>query len=142
MFSDKNLLYILTILEATEKIFLYADGYENAEIFLEANEQMNFNASLTLLIAIGEDSKKLEDSLKAEYSEIPWKLIAAFRNRLAHDYRGVDPEITFEIIRQYLPTLKKVTLKMLKSIDYDSQTLEEALNSHYFKHLDYLKKIL
>jgi uncharacterized protein with HEPN domain len=139
MYSDKNLLYSLSILEAIEKVFLYSEAYERAEIFWEANDQMNFNACLTLLIAVGEDSKKLEESLKSAHSEIPWHRIAAFRNRLAHDYRGVDPVITFDIIRQYLPELKKVMLKMLKSINYDPKTLEKALASGYYKHIGYLK---
>lgn len=139
MYSEKNLLYILSILEAIEKIFLYSDTYDNAESFWEANEQMNFNACLTLLIAVGEDSKNLEGSLKSVHTEIPWHRIAAFRNRLAHDYRGVDPEVTFEIIRLNLPVLKKVMLKMLKSVNYDQKALEEALASGFYRHLSYLK---
>ena len=139
MYSDKNLLYILSILEAIEKIFLYSDTYDTSENFWEANEQMNFNACLTLLIAVGEDSKKLEDSLKNAHATIPWYRIAAFRNRLAHDYRGIDPEVTFEIIRQYLPDLKQVMVKMLKSVNYDQKALEKALSSGYYRHIAYLK---
>lgn len=58
MYNEKNFLYILSILEAIEKIFLDSEAYESAETFWEANDQMNFNACLTLLIAVGEDSKK------------------------------------------------------------------------------------
>jgi len=138
MYSDKNLLYVLTILEAIEKITLYAQSYQDADALLEANDQMNFNACQTLLLAIGEETKKIDKALKNEFSSIPWKQIANFRNRLAHDYRGVDPDVTYEIIIDYLPGLKKVMIEMLQKIDYEENVLVDAINSKYYKHLAYL----
>jgi uncharacterized protein with HEPN domain len=126
------------MLEAIEKVFLYSEDLDNADDFFDANEQMNFNACQTLLLAIGEESKKIEAKLKERYTDTPWELVAGFRNRLAHDYRGVDPEITYEIIQDYLPALKSVLLKMLKLVEYDDSVFEEALKSKYYNHLKYL----
>lgn len=81
MFSEKNLIFILTMLEAIEKIFLYSEDLENADELYDANEQMNFNACQTLLLAISEESKKIDIELKAKISDIAWELIAGFRNR-------------------------------------------------------------
>ena len=64
MFDSKNMLYILTILEAIEKIFYYAKDYEDDEQFFYADKQVYFNATVNLLIAIGEENKKIEDGLK------------------------------------------------------------------------------
>ena len=58
MFDSRNMLYILTILEAIEKISLYCDAFEDEEQFYQANNQLNFNATVNLLIAIGEENKK------------------------------------------------------------------------------------
>jgi uncharacterized protein with HEPN domain len=58
MFSDKNLAYILTTLEAIEKINLYTKDFIDPEVFYEANDQLNFNATYNLLIVVGEESKK------------------------------------------------------------------------------------
>jgi len=44
-----DLLYLLSIIESVEKIELYAKEYEDAETFYFANEQQNYNATLTLL---------------------------------------------------------------------------------------------
>ena len=64
MFSSKNLTYILTILEAIEKIFYYSKEFKDEEEFYFANKQLNFNASVNLLIAIGEENKKIDKELK------------------------------------------------------------------------------
>jgi len=48
MYKDKNLVYILTILEAIEKIKIYSKNFENTDDFLWDNNQQNFNASVNL----------------------------------------------------------------------------------------------
>ena len=64
MFDSKNVLYIPTMLEAIEKIFIYSADFEDEEEFYFANKQLNFNASVNLLIAIGEENKKINEGLK------------------------------------------------------------------------------
>ena len=64
MFDSKNVLYILTMLEAIEKIFIYSADFEDEEEFYFANKQLNFNASVNLLIAIGEENKKINEELR------------------------------------------------------------------------------
>jgi hypothetical protein len=53
MHDEKNLVYVLTILEAIEKIKIYSSDFENPDDFLWANQQLNFNGTVNLLIAIG-----------------------------------------------------------------------------------------
>ena len=68
--NEKNdLLYLLNILEHTGKIRKYTEEAKNAEELYELNEQLNLNASLTLLANIGENVSKLTDALKMEYSK-------------------------------------------------------------------------
>ncbi len=55
---------------------------------------------------IGEASKKLEDEFKAAHPHVKWKKIAGTRDRLIHDYFGVDYEIIWDIIENKLPDLK------------------------------------
>ncbi len=140
MYSKDNLVYILTMLEAIEKIFIYSDKFDSAHGFFKANDQLNYNGSNNLLLAIGEESKKLDTDLKNEYPEIPWPLISQLRNRLAHDYRGLDPEIIFNIIHSYLPDLKKVLILMIDCLTMDKdQLLSEVLFSDFYRHLSYLR---
>ena len=51
-----DLLYLLRILEASEKIRIYSKGYTDPIGFFEANDQREFNACLSLLAQIGEQA--------------------------------------------------------------------------------------
>lgn len=140
MYSKKNIAYILTSLEAIEKIFIYTKDLSNAEDFLKANDQLNFNACQTLLMVIGEETKKIEPDLKNNYPEIPWSQIAGLRNRIAHDYRSLNPEISFDIIENYLSDLKRILSEMVSLIDYPKDKLKKVVYTEYYKHLKYLIK--
>ena len=48
MYSDTNLIYIFTILEAIEKINIYTQEFNDDETFYHANNQKNFNAVVSL----------------------------------------------------------------------------------------------
>jgi len=141
MYKSENLIHILTILESIEKILIYTEDLDNVEDFFNANDQLNFNATQILLLTIGEESKKIEEDLKLKYDKIEWKLIANFRNRIAHDYRGVNPDIIFEIIIDYLPEIKSVMIEMLKLIEFNEVILIKAIESKHYKHLKYLLKV-
>jgi uncharacterized protein with HEPN domain len=74
--NEKNdLLYLINILEYIGKIWKYTKEVNDAYELFELNEQMNLNASLTLLANIGENVSKISDSLKQKYSNIDWKQI-------------------------------------------------------------------
>ena len=128
----------MTILEAIEKIFLYTGSFKDPDSLFEANEQMNFNASQILLLVIGEEVKKIDDGLKGEHKRIPWTVISKLRNRIAHDYRSIDPNISFDIIKNYLPELKTELLKMLDKVSFERELLIKTVNSSQYRHLKYL----
>ena len=115
-FSDKNALYLPTILEAIEKIKIYSNGFDTPESLFEAKDQMPYNGICHLLLAIGEESKKIETSLKETQSFISWDEIAGLRNRIAHDYRGIDRNIVFQIVKNELETLQKACEKLLHQL--------------------------
>lgn len=139
MFDVKNLTYILTMLEAIEKIFIYSNDFEDEEDFYHANKQLNFNASVNLLIAIGEENKKIDKNLKIS-KEINWKNISALRDKISHNYRGIDEYIVWDIIQNYLPKLKIALIEMIPKIENYKIYLKEALNSEYYEDLKYLEK--
>ena len=76
--------------------------------------------------------------IKTNFSDIQWDAIRDLRNRLAHDYRGSDPDILWQIITNELEPLKKALIKIIDLIDYDEEMLISAISSEYYKHLLYL----
>jgi uncharacterized protein with HEPN domain len=54
---------------------------------------------------IGEAANRLPDNFKDRHTNIDWHLIRGFRNRIVHDYFGVDYLIVWEIKKSFLPDL-------------------------------------
>jgi len=138
MFDSKNILYILTMLEAIEKIVIYSSDFINEEAFYFANKQLNFNATVNLLIAIGEENKKIDDGLKCS-DKINWKNISAMRDKIAHNYRDIDESMVWEILTDYLPILKELLIEMLPKVEDSKLYIEEALKTSYYEELHYLE---
>lgn len=139
---NKNILFLLSVLESIEKIKIYRQGYQNADEFFEADFQKGFNATLNLLIAIGEDIKKLDDSIKKESPTTPWQSIKDFRNILSHNYRGVDKDIIWDIINTYLDPLKETCIILLKRLNPPIDKFKSILNTSYYKEIKYLEEKL
>lgn len=63
-------------------------------------------ACVRSLEIIGEAVKRLPESLKEQYSHVDWRAIAGTRDKLIHDYLGVDYDIVWDIIINEIPELK------------------------------------
>ena len=98
----------------TPKLLL-EDIQESAEKILEYIENMSFeefskdNKTIDAVIRnfeiIGEASNLLPDEIKDKYPEIEWHRIRGFRNRVVHDYFGVDLQIVWKITSDQIPSL-------------------------------------
>ena len=130
-------MYLISILEAIEKIKIYKNEFTNANDFFEANLQKEFNATLNLLIAIGEEAKKIDDKLKS-ISGFDWKPIVGLRNFLSHNYRGIDPNIIWDIINNKLNKLKEVCILLVKKTKIKKEQIVTVLDSPYYKNIKYL----
>jgi len=140
--NEKNdLLYLLNILEYIEKIWKYTEKTNNAEELFELNEQMNLNASLTLLANIGENVSKTTVELRNEYPNIEWQKIKNFRNRIVHDYFGIDLAIVYETITNDLKALKPEIVKIIKERMeqkiFDIDEIKISKESKYYNHIDF-----
>jgi len=140
--NERNdLLYLLNILEYIGKIWIYTKNTKNAEELFELNDQMNLNASLTLLANIGENVSKITDKTKQEYSNIEWKQIKDFRNRIIHNYVGIDLAIIYEIITQDLkaikPKIEKIIKEKLEKKIFDIEEIEICKESVYYEHIEF-----
>jgi uncharacterized protein with HEPN domain len=62
---------------------------------------------------MAESSQRISDALKANYPDIEWRRIEAFRNVLVHDYLGIDLETIWDVIQRDVPELKRAIEAML-----------------------------
>jgi len=63
---------------------------------------------------VGEASKKVPGDLKEKFPQIEWRSMAGMRDRLIHDYLGVDYELVWDVVRNKIPRLRKEVEKILE----------------------------
>lgn len=103
--SKRDPLVLLEdIMLAIQKISRYTSQMDH-EAFLA--DDLVIDAVARNLEIIGEAARQLPEEFKQNHTQIPWNQIAGLRNRIVHDYFGLDLEIIWEIIQHNLPELEK-----------------------------------
>jgi uncharacterized protein with HEPN domain len=54
---------------------------------------------------MGEAASRSPEEFKAKHTEIPWLRISGLRNRIIHEYFGIDYELVWNIRTSFLPDL-------------------------------------
>lgn len=106
-------IYLGHILESINFIDEYLRGC-NCDDFLNSWEKKD--AITRRLEIIGEAVKNIPQNIRDHYPNIPWKKISNTRNKLIHEYFGVDYDLTWGIILRELPKLKKQIERILKEL--------------------------
>ncbi len=60
------------------------------------------------LIQVSENAKKLTEGYKAKKTDIPWRAITGLRNKIVHEYGGVDYKIVFNTLKEDVTYLLSV----------------------------------
>jgi uncharacterized protein with HEPN domain len=103
-------LYLRDILEAIERIESYVEG-KTFEQF--AKNTLVIDAVVRNFEIIGEATKHIPAGVKEENPRIQWKDMAGMRDKLAHEYFGVDLEILWRTSTNRLPALKPLIEELL-----------------------------
>jgi uncharacterized protein with HEPN domain len=78
-------------------------------------ERMRQDATLRKLEVIGQAAKKLSEETKSRRPEVPWKQIAGMRDKVIHDYFGVNLEILWAAVERALPKLEQAIQRYFNS---------------------------
>lgn len=97
--------YITDILNSIAQIESYLAEINTDKQSLIGNIEKQ-DAVIRRLEIIGEAVKRLEDSFKNQYPNIPWKQIAGMRDILIHDYNEIDMDLVWDTLQMDLPLLK------------------------------------
>jgi uncharacterized protein with HEPN domain len=117
------------MLDSAFKIQEYTKGYSFEQFF---NDDKTIDAVVRNFEIIGEADRRIHSDFQIENSENPWKKLRGFRNRIIHEYFGVDYQIFWDIISDDLnilvQELKKITGSNPDEIPYTVRA-SHTLNS-------------
>jgi uncharacterized protein with HEPN domain len=82
----------------------HTEGLNRDKFLKDETLQRAFVRSIEI---IGEAAKKLPEDLKQNHPNIEWKSIAGMRDRLIHDYFGIDYDIVWDVVINKTPQLQK-----------------------------------
>ena len=105
--------YLQDILEAATKARQFVKDVD-FEAF-RANEEKVF-AVIRALEIIGEAAKNIPKSIRGRYTEIPWEDIVGMRNKVIHNYFGVDLQVIWKTLHEDLPPLQVAVAKILEDL--------------------------
>jgi Uncharacterized conserved protein len=103
-------LYVEDILDCINKVEIFVEGM-NFQQFVQ--DDKTASAVIRKLEIIGEASKNIPDSIKQQYSQIPWKEMARMRDKIIHHYFDIDYEAVWKILKEELPQVKPHIIEIL-----------------------------
>ena len=102
-------VYLQHIRDALDDIAAYANA--GREAFFA--ERMRQDATIRKLQVIGQAVKNLSDRSKSRQPHIPWKQIAGLRDKVIHDYFGINLDIVWAVVEKELPQLRRAVDDLL-----------------------------
>ncbi len=103
-------MYLEDLLLAMNRIGEYIEGLSFIDF---KKDYKTVDAVIRNFEIIGEAAKNLPSDVKDKYSEVPWDEMYLLRNKVSHEYFGIDYEIIWDVALNYLPDNKKQIEKIL-----------------------------
>ena len=101
--------YISDLIESCDDILEFTKGMTFEDF---SKDKKTMNAVVRCLEIIGEAAKKIPAKLRLENPDIPWKQMAGMRDKLIHEYFGVDTQMVWQVVEKHifkiLPLLKNI----------------------------------
>lgn len=97
-----TIIYIRDMLENSKKALSFIKGVDFDSF---ANDEKTLYAIIRAIEAIGEAAKKVPLEFRDTYPQIPWREISATRDKLIHEYFGVNHRIIWNTVKEDLPVL-------------------------------------
>ena len=104
MSKRDNVLLIHDMIESVQKIMTYTRDMSFDQF---KSDSKTVDAVIRNFEVIGEAANRLTENYKNNNPEIEWSHLRGFRNRIVHEYFGIDLEIVWHIIEENLPEISR-----------------------------------
>ena len=105
--------YLKDILDSINDI---EDFIRNMSFKEFKKDKKTINAVVRSIEVMGEATKNIPKALRNKHKEVPWKKIVGMRDKLIHEYFGIDVEILWKTVTEDIPPLKKFIQNLLESL--------------------------
>ena len=103
--------YLQDMLENAEKALSFVQGMDYDGF---CTDDKAVYAVIRALEIIGEAARQIPENIRQANPEIQWREIAAMRNKLTHEYFGVNTKVIWRTVHEDLPVIIPLLKKMLK----------------------------
>jgi uncharacterized protein with HEPN domain len=105
---------LIDIITACQLALEFIDGLNQSDF---TDDRKTQSATLYQLAIIGEAVKRLSPEFREQHPAISWRAIAGMRNKLVHDYEGVDPNRIWLTLQTSIPELLSFVTPLLPIAD-------------------------
>ncbi|MBM4349214.1 MAG: DUF86 domain-containing protein [Deltaproteobacteria bacterium] len=95
--------YVVDILTSIQEVEDFTRGMDYRDF---AGDKKTVNAVVRSLEIMGEAAKRVPEAVRQRYPDVPWKRMTGMRDKLIHEYSGVDLEIVWGVVKTELPPVK------------------------------------
>lgn len=105
--------YLIDILSECEYLLGRLKKFDYNEFMQNEDVKKAFTRSLEV---IGEAVKKIPPEVRKQYLQISWRDMAGMRDKLIHEYFGVDYEVVWKTVKEEIPGLKITVDKIIQDL--------------------------
>ena len=107
-----EMLYLRHVLDAMDTVKEYLQGV-NEEKF--KNTRLIQDGVIRQIEIIGEAVRHVSKDIRKTYPEIPWQDVAGMRDKLIHDYIGVNYTIVWDVVKNKIPEIQVIVAQIIQA---------------------------